>query len=110
MCVWASIKPGKPVYFERPITSAPGGGADESDVTLRILLPSMTTMAFVHNLPLASHNLPKRTAFTAFAAGFSCADACAASPAATNTPEITRFHRMKPSRRHTYSLPCRPDF
>src|SRR5260370_36717945 len=107
MGVWASIKPGKPVYFERSITSAPAGAADESDVTLRILLPSMTTMAFVHNLPLASHNLPKRTAF---AAGFSCADACAASPAATNTPEITRFHRMKPSRSHPYDVPCRPDF
>src|SRR5216683_8210170 len=110
MCVWASIKPGRPVYFERSITSAPAGAADESDVTLPILLPSMTTVAFVHNLPLASHNLPKRTTFSAFAAGFSCADAGAASATATNTHEITRLHRMKPSRRHTYSVPCRPDF
>src|SRR5882724_60750 len=63
MCVWTSIKPGRPVYFERSMISAPAGIADASVVTLRIRSPSTITIAFVQSFPLASHNLPKRTAF-----------------------------------------------
>src|ERR1700738_4214512 len=106
MCVCTSIKPGKPVYFERSSTSAPAGAAEESGVTLRILLLSMTTTASVHNLPLPSHNLPKRTALTEFGAGFFCANGLTARAIAAMTPNIIRFHRMKPSsRRHSSPRP-----
>src|ERR1700682_283963 len=106
MCVCTSINPGKPVYFDRSSTSAPAGTAEESDATLRILLLSMTTTAFVHNFPLPSHNLPKRTTLTALGAGFSCANVLAARAIAAMTPNIIRFHRMKPSsRRHSSPRP-----
>src|ERR1700688_1068939 len=108
MWVCTSIKPGRPVYAERSMTSAPAGTADASEDTLRILLSSRTTTALVHNLPLPSHNLPKRTARTIFAAGFSCGHMFAASAMATQAPKINRFHRMKPSsRRHTSAAPNR---
>src|SRR5207248_8952473 len=41
--------------------------------------------AFVHSLPFASQSLPKRTALTAFAAGFSCADAMERATARART-------------------------
>src|SRR5579859_7992399 len=108
MCVCTSIKPGKPVYPVRSMTSAPGGTAVASEETLRILLPSRATTALVHNLPLPSHNLPKRTARTVFAAGFSCGHTLVASATATPAPRINRFRRMKPSsRRHISTAPNR---
>src|SRR5258706_3866397 len=73
MCVCASIRPGSPVYLERSMISAPGGIADASVVTVRILPASTMTIAFVHTLPFASHNLPKRTVLILFAPGFSLA-------------------------------------
>src|SRR4249920_926502 len=51
------------------MTSAPGGIAEASVVTLRIL-PSWTmTMALVQSLPLASHSFPKRMALNGLSAG-----------------------------------------
>src|SRR5260370_30407229 len=76
MCVCTSIRPGSPVYLERSIVSAPAGIAEASVVTARILPPSMSTIGLGHTLPLASHNLPKRTALTLFAPGFSWATTC----------------------------------
>src|SRR5260370_29645508 len=76
MCVWTSISPGNPVYFDRSIISARGGITAASVVTVRMRSPSTITMAFVHSLPLASQSLPKRTALSVLAAlafGFSCA-------------------------------------
>src|ERR1700739_3049100 len=76
MCVCASIRPRAPVYFERSMVSAPDGMAEASVVTVRIFPPSITTVALDHTFPLASHNLPKRTALIGvFGAGFSCANA-----------------------------------
>src|ERR1700730_7864377 len=73
MWVCALIRPGSPVYLEKSIVSAPAGIAEGSVVTARILPLSTTTIAFVQTLPLASHSLPKRTALTFCAPGFSWA-------------------------------------
>src|SRR5216683_760321 len=87
MCVCTSISPGNPVYFERSIVSAPAGIADASVVTLRMRSPSTITMAFVQTFPLASHSFPNLTAFTCFAAGFSCAQI---SPVLNATRTVAR--------------------
>src|SRR5712692_8996056 len=73
MCVCTSISPGKPVYFERSIVSAPVGIAAESVVTFRMRSPTTITMAFVQSFPLPSQSFPKRTALTVLAPGLSCA-------------------------------------
>src|SRR6267378_8557548 len=88
MCVWTSINPGNPVYFERSTISAPEGISDASVVTLRVRSPSTITIAFVHSFPLASHNFPKRTALTALASGF----AWARRPLTQNARRRTATH------------------
>src|SRR6266403_1918629 len=85
MCVCTSMSPGNPVYFERSIVSAPAGIATASVVTLRMRSPSTMTMAFVQSFPLASQSLPKRTAFTGLALGFSCAQIPPTHDAPRNT-------------------------
>src|SRR5262249_21487183 len=54
--------------------SASLGMADGSLVTALMRSPSITTVAFVHTLPLPSHNLPNLTALT-FGVGFCCGEA-----------------------------------
>src|ERR1700719_3735516 len=93
MCVCASIRPGSPVYLERSMISAPGGITDASVVTVRILPASTITIAFVHNLPLASHNLPKRTALVFFEPGFSWARP-RVDTNVSSTTVATRTNRM----------------
>src|SRR5579859_1387115 len=79
---------------------------EASALTLRILLPSMTTTALVHSLPLASHSLPKRTALSALAEGFSCPEKGSAT--ANMVAKINRLNRTKlSSRRHTWCVRCR---
>ncbi len=70
-CVCTSIRPGRPVYLERSIVSTPAGIVEASVVTERILPPLTITIAFVQTLPLASHNLPKRTALMFLPPGLS---------------------------------------
>src|SRR6266851_574922 len=103
MWVCTSISPGNPVYFDRSITSAPAGIAEASAATLRILLPSMITIAFVHSFPRASHNFPNRTALTGLALGFSCAQIPAAKNAVKTSPGKNRigFIAPAPSIAHT---------
>src|SRR6266404_4937652 len=93
MCVCTSIRPGSPVYLERSMVSAPAGIAEASVVIARIFTPSMTTIALVHTLPLASHNLPKRTALMLFAPVFSWAKTCV-DTSASSTAIAVRDNRM----------------
>src|SRR5215475_10902014 len=68
------MRPGKAVYFERSITSAPAEITAASLATALIRSPSTITVAFVQSFPFASHSLPKRTALIVFEGGFSCAE------------------------------------
>ncbi len=77
------------------MVSAPAGIAEASVVTVRILPPSTTTIAFVHSLPLASHSFPKRIALMFFA-GFSWASTWVDISASSSAIEIRsiRNNRM----------------
>src|SRR5712692_3235975 len=96
------MSPGSPVYLERSIVSAPAGMAAASVVTFLILSPSMSTIAFVHTLPLASQSFPNRTALTAFAFDFSCAAAVPTCDTACPTGRIRRIRFLA----YTPSLAC----
>src|SRR5882762_6895722 len=106
MCVWASINPGNPVYFERSTISTPGGIADASVVTLRIRSPSMITIAFVQSFPLASHNFPKRTALTVFASGFAWARRPVAQKPRRKTARHIRVSFIRQNPPYAQTLPA----
>src|SRR5882672_4454273 len=109
MCVWTSIKPGRPVYFERSMISAPAGIADASVVTLRIRSPSTITIAFVQSFPLASHNLPKRTTFHALTFGFPWAQRPAAQNTETRIGRIIRISLIAQTPSHAHTHAAQPE-
>src|SRR2546422_1076116 len=88
------MSPGSPVYLERSMVSAPAGMAAASVVTFLIRSPSMSTMAFVHTLPLASQSFPNRTALTAFAFDLSCAETATTNIETRAMAGTNRIHFM----------------
>src|SRR5882724_6162958 len=86
--------------------SAPGGIADTSVATLRIRSPSTITIAFVHSFPLASHNLPKRTALIVFVSGLGWARRPATQNTRRRNAKHVRMSFIRQNPPHAQTLPA----